>query len=69
MSSTGNRFLDDFIQRQTLITSPINQKPQGRPEGDAPFDEKEEFARIIKNKPSKKVVLKYFQKRSKQLDD
>jgi hypothetical protein len=65
MSSTGNRFLDDFIQRQIVITSPMNQKPS-RPEA-LPFDEKEEFARIIKNKPSKKVVLKYFQQRSKQL--
>lgn len=76
--STGSRFLDEFIMRQgTLIgvepakvkgsKQPVHKPKKGRPEGDGDFSAKEEFDKLVQEKPPKKDVLEYFKKRIEQL--
>ena len=66
----GNRFLDEFIERQGRIvgTEAATKKPKkGLPQGDGEFSAKEEFNKLIQEKPAKKDVLEYFKKRIEQL--
>ena len=68
--STGNRFLDEFIERQGRIVSVPGgkKKPKkGLPEGDGAFSAKEELNKLIQEKPPKKEVLEYFKQRIEQL--
>lgn len=68
---SNNKFLNDFIQRQTtLIELPKTRKKKpvkGSAGGDGDFDNESEFAILIKEKPNKKAVLEYFRKRIEQL--
>jgi hypothetical protein len=70
--STGNRFLDEFIERQGRIVSVPSsggkKKPKkGLPQGDGEFSAKEELNKLIQEKPPKKEVLEYFKQRIEQL--
>jgi hypothetical protein len=70
---SGNRFLDEFIERQGRIVGTAAggggaKKPKkGLPQGDGEFSSKEEFNKLIQEKPVKKDVLEYFKKRIEQL--
>ena len=68
---SGNRFLDEFIERQGRIVGTGGGKPKkpkkGLPQGDGEFSSKEEFNKLIQEKPPKKEVLDYFKKRIEQL--
>jgi hypothetical protein len=69
---SGNRFLDEFIERQGRIVNSAGgggpKKPKkGLPQGDGEFSSKEEFNKLIQEKPVKKDVLEYFKKRIEQL--
>ena len=70
---SGNRFLDEFIERQGRIvgTAAGGGKPKkpkkGLPQGDGEFSAKEEFNKLIQEKPAKKDVLDYFKQRIEQL--
>jgi hypothetical protein len=71
MMGTGNRFLDEFIERQGRIVSVPGsggkKKPKGLPQGDGEFSAKEELNKLIQEKPPKKEVLEYFKQRIEQL--
>jgi len=65
-----NRFLQEFIERQGRIvgTTEKPKKPKkGLPQGDGEFSAKEEFNKLVQEKPGKKDVLEYFKKRIEQL--
>jgi hypothetical protein len=66
-----NRFLQEFIERQGRIVGVEGQKPKkpkkGLPQGDGEFSAKEEFNKLVQEKPGKKDVLEYFKKRIEQL--
>ena len=67
---TGNRFLDEFIERQGRIVSSggkVKKPKKGLPEGDGAFSAKEELNKLIQEKPAKKEVLEYFKQRIEQL--
>ena len=69
---SGNRFLDEFIERQGRIVGTAagggQKKPKkGLPQGDGEFSSKEEFNKLIQEKPAKKDVLDYFKQRIEQL--
>ena len=64
-----NRFLQEFIERQGRIVG--QEKPKkpkkGLPQGDGEFSAKEEFNKLVQEKPPKKEVLEYSKKRIDQL--
>lgn len=65
-----NRFLQEFIERQGRIVGQVDKpkKPKkGLPQGDGEFSAKEEFNKLVQEKPGKKDVLEYFKKRIEQL--
>ena len=65
-----NRFLQEFIERQGRIVGVEGhgKKPKkGLPQGDGEFSAKEEFNKLVQEKPGKKDVLEYFKKRIDQL--
>lgn len=63
-----NRFLQEFIERQGRIVETDRKKPKkGLPQGDGEFSAKEEFNKLVQEKPPKKDVLEYFKKRIDQL--
>jgi len=65
-----NRFLQEFIERQGRIVGQVEKvkKPKkGLPQGDGEFSAKEEFNKLVQEKPGKKDVLEYFKKRIEQL--
>lgn len=71
---SGSKFLNDFIQRQgQLIQTAVPEKTKqkkpkhGAAGGEPEFNEKEAFAILISEKPSKKEVLEYFRNRIDQL--
>ena len=75
----NNRFLEDFMRRQTeIIQSNIpaeeskgkgkgKKSKHGTASGEHPFGEADALARIISEKPPKKHVLNYFRDRVAQL--
>jgi hypothetical protein len=69
--STGNRFLDEFIERQGRIVSSgsgkVKKPKKGLPEDDGAFSAKDELNKLIQEKPPKKEVLEYFKQRIEQL--
>ena len=65
-----NRFLQEFIERQGRIvgtTEKVKKPKKGLPQGDGEFSAKEEFNKLVQEKPGKKDVLEYFKKRIEQL--
>lgn len=63
-----NRFLQEFIERQGRLGTTEPKKPKkGLPQGDGEFSAKEEFNKLVQEKPGKKDVLEYFKKRIEQL--
>jgi hypothetical protein len=66
-----NRFLQEFIERQGRIVgteaAKVKKPKKGLPQGDGEFSAKEEFNKLVQEKPGKKDVLEYFKKRIEQL--
>ena len=66
-----NRFLQEFIERQGRIVgteaAKVKKPKKGLPQGDGEFSAKEEFNKLVQEKPPKKDVLEYFKKRIEQL--
>lgn len=76
-----NKFLDDFIRRQTQViqstvehVEPVSRDKKGRKksrhgtaDGRAPFGEEDEFTRICNEKPSRRHVIAYFRNRVAEL--